>query len=239
MDSFSNQTLPWILIIDDMVDNLETLGEVLVSEYNVQFATSGSEGLELMQQRIPDLILLDVMMPDMDGYQVFTHLQSNPQTCNIPVIFVTAYNDADSESRALATGAVDFIPKPINPKVVKARIKTHLALRQREYEFKQINQFLENRVQDRTRQVESLNVALQERAMQAEASTQAKSLFIDNVSHEIRTPINSIIGMTHLLKHTQLNRQQQDYIQQLQRASQSLLKFRTYALTEFENFGFK
>ena len=129
MDSFSNQTLPWILIIDDMVDNLETLGEVLVSEYNVQFATSGFEGLELMQQHIPDLILLDVMMPDMDGYQVFTHLQSNPQTCNIPVIFVTAYNDADSESQALATGAVDFIPKPINPKVVKARIKTHLALK--------------------------------------------------------------------------------------------------------------
>lgn len=123
-----------ILIIDDIPLNLEVLGASLAREYDVQFATSGAQGLALVQQQAPDLILLDVMMPDMDGYQVLEILKSDPATQSIPVIFVTARNDVECETRALEAGAVDFIHKPINPVLVRARVRLQLAaaLAQRE-----------------------------------------------------------------------------------------------------------
>ncbi|OGB72517.1 hypothetical protein C6P61_06555 [Malikia spinosa] len=123
-----------ILIIDDIPLNLEVLGASLAREYDVQFATSGAQGLALVQQQAPDLILLDVMMPGMDGYQVLEILKSDPATQSIPVIFVTARNDVECETRALEAGAVDFIHKPINPVLVRARVRLQLAaaLAQRE-----------------------------------------------------------------------------------------------------------
>jgi PAS domain S-box-containing protein len=123
-----------ILIIDDIPLNLEVLGASLAREYDVQFATSGAQGLALVQQQAPDLILLDVMMPGMDGYQVLQILKGDPLTRVIPVIFVTARNDVESETRALEAGAVDFIHKPINPVLVRARVRLQLAaaLAQRE-----------------------------------------------------------------------------------------------------------
>ena len=116
-----------ILIIDDIPLNLEVLGSSLGQDYDLQFATSGPQGLRLVRQQAPDLILLDVMMPGMDGYELLQVLQADPATRDIPVIFVTAQNDSDSETRALAAGAVDFIHKPINPPVVRARVRLHLA----------------------------------------------------------------------------------------------------------------
>ncbi|PRD64973.1 SpoIIE family protein phosphatase [Malikia granosa] len=119
--------LAHILIIDDIPLNLEVLGSSLAQEYDVQFATSGPQGLKLVRQQAPDLILLDVMMPEMDGYQVLAVLKGDPATRSIPVIFVTARNDVDSETRALEAGAVDFIHKPINPVLVRARVRLQLA----------------------------------------------------------------------------------------------------------------
>jgi signal transduction histidine kinase/BarA-like signal transduction histidine kinase len=198
---------PSILIIDDIIDNLMTLGGVLEDEYDVQFASSGREGLELVRQQAPDLILLDVMMPGMDGYEVFAELSADPKTMGIPVIFVTAFNDTKNETRALVAGAVDFIHKPINSPVVLSRVKTHLMLRQRELELQRMNEVLENRVrqrtaelEERTLQVEALNIALEERAQQAETANLAKRQFLGKINHELRTPLNGIIGYTELLQ---------------------------------------
>ena len=198
---------PRILIIDDIIENLMALGGVLEEEYDVQFASSGYEGLELASQEAPDLILLDVMMPGMDGYEMFAELSGNPKTNGIPVIFVTAFSDTKNETRALAAGAVDFIHKPINPPVVLSRVKTHLMLRQRELELLRTNEALENRVrqrtaelEERTLQVEALNIALEERAQQAESANFAKHQFLGKMSHELRTPLNGIIGFTALLQ---------------------------------------
>ena len=98
-----------ILIIDDIPLNLEVLGASLAMEYDVQFATSGAQGLALVQQQAPDLILLDVMMPGMDGYQVLEVLQGDPATRSIPVIFVTALNDTADRVKAIEAGGDDFL----------------------------------------------------------------------------------------------------------------------------------
>ena len=199
---------PFILIIADISADAEALGEALANDYEVQFALSATKGLELVRQQPPDLILLDVMMPEMDGYAVFAELARDPKTSKIPVIFVTAYTDADNETRALAAGAVDSIHKPINPPVVCSRVKSHLALKRHELELERMNAELENRVrertyelEERTRQVEALNIVLEHRAIQAEAANIAKRHFLGNISHELRTPLNAIIGFTGLLKN--------------------------------------
>ena len=210
------QTTPRILIIDDVIDNVVVLGEALSGSADIQFATSGPEGIELVRQGLPDLILLDVMMPGMDGYEVCGILKADPEMRDVPVIFVTAKNDADSESRALAAGAVDFVHKPINNEVVRARVRLHLAMKGRERELRELNAELEQKVIERTR-------ALSEALMLAEDASRMKSDFLANMSHEIRTPMNTIVGITFLAMQTDLSQRQRDYLTKIQGSSQHLL----------------
>lgn len=117
-----------ILIVDDTPENIEVMARALGDDYRIRFATSGVAALNLVQEEQPALILLDLMMPGMDGYEVLERLKEDGLTRDIPVIFVTARNDMESETHALEAGGVDFITKPVNPAVVRARIKTHLTL---------------------------------------------------------------------------------------------------------------
>ncbi len=121
--------LPLILAIDDTPANLLTLRKALGDAFDLQIATSGATGLALAIEFLPDLILLDVMMPDMDGYETCRCLLENPATRDIPIIFITAQNSPDDETRGLQAGVVDFISKPINPTVLQARVRTHLAMK--------------------------------------------------------------------------------------------------------------
>ena len=121
-----------ILIVDDTPANIELLLGALEDDYELSFATSGRQALALLQTpELPDLILLDVMMPEMDGYEVNATLKQDPRTRHIPVIFITAKTDIMSETRALTDGAVDFIHKPINTDVLRARVRVHVMLQQR------------------------------------------------------------------------------------------------------------
>lgn len=121
---------PTVLLVDDTAENLQLLAAALKDDYQLRFAKSGSKALALAAQTPqPDLILLDVMMPDLDGYQVCTALKADPATADIPVIFITALSGVDDETRGFAVGGADFITKPFHPAVVRARTKTHLALR--------------------------------------------------------------------------------------------------------------
>lgn len=118
-----------ILIVDDMPSNIEVLNQVLGGEYDILFATGGQQALEIAANEVPDLILLDVMMPNMDGYQVCKKLKANPKTQRIPVIFITAMDQDEDEARGLNLGAIDYLTKPIRPAIVKARIRNHLQLK--------------------------------------------------------------------------------------------------------------
>lgn len=117
-----------ILVVDDTPQNIDVLKSILVSDYNIQAAINGELALAIAEKHQPDLILLDVMMPGMDGYEVCQHLKANPETCDIPVIFVTALAETEQEERGLSLGAVDYLTKPVNPAIVAARVKTHLTL---------------------------------------------------------------------------------------------------------------
>ncbi|MCP4702227.1 MAG: response regulator [Gammaproteobacteria bacterium] len=119
-----------VLVIDDVAANIEILDAALQDEYEVLIATSGEEGLAAVVEERPDLILLDIRMPEMDGYEVCRKLKADPKTREIPVIFVTVMNDMENEAKGLELGATDYIAKPVSPPIVKARIRNCLDLKQ-------------------------------------------------------------------------------------------------------------
>ncbi len=121
-------TKPLILAVDDEASNLALLRQILQDHYRLLFAKDGARALDLARQERPDLILLDVMMPGMSGYEVCAALKAHPGTAAIPVIFVTALTDTDDELEGFEAGAVDYITKPVSPPIVRARVRTHLSL---------------------------------------------------------------------------------------------------------------
>ncbi|MBU1233689.1 MAG: response regulator [Proteobacteria bacterium] len=127
-----------VLIVDDVKDNIKILIDLLKPDYKTYFADNGVKALELAQNKSPDLILLDIVMPQMDGYEVCQKLKSNLRTNDIPVIFISAMSDVGDETKGLEIGAVDYITKPISPVIVKARVKSHLKLREAMQELKRL-----------------------------------------------------------------------------------------------------
>lgn len=120
-----------VLVVDDAPSNLVILTESLRSEFDVRIATSGAEALRLVEEAPPDLILLDILMPDMDGYEVCRRLKANAAASNIPIIFLTAKGDVADETMGLSIGAVDYIIKPVSVPIVLARVRTHVELKRR------------------------------------------------------------------------------------------------------------
>ncbi|HEU4623037.1 MAG TPA: diguanylate cyclase [Burkholderiaceae bacterium] len=120
---------PRLLVVDDQPVNIQALYQVFAADYQVFMATNGPQALAICREKHPDLVLLDVVMPDMDGYEVCRQLKIDIETRSTPIIFVTAHHDEAVETRCLDAGGVDFISKPINPKVVRARVRTHIELK--------------------------------------------------------------------------------------------------------------
>ncbi|MEC4806749.1 MAG: response regulator [Jaaginema sp. PMC 1079.18] len=150
-----------ILIVDDTPVNLRLLSNMLLSHgYNVRQAINGKMALRAVDVVQPDLILLDIMMPDLDGYEVCKMLKANPKTAKIPVIFLSALNDVFDKVKAFDVGGVDYIGKPFQFEEVLVRVQTHLSLQAAHLQICELNADLEKRVSQRTQELEAANLQL-------------------------------------------------------------------------------
>jgi len=170
-----------ILVVDDVAENIDILNNLLRPRYRIKAARSGPQALQVLE-KFPDIdmVLLDVMMPEMDGYEVIRRLKADPRTREIPVIFITARGEAADETLGFELGAADYITKPISPPVVKARIATHLALREQ-------RQNLERRVEEETsKRLE------QERRLMRHSRLAAMGEMMSAITHQWNQPLNVI-----------------------------------------------
>jgi putative two-component system response regulator len=146
-----------VLIVDDAAENLVVMTELLKDKYRVVTSTTGCGAIEIAQQKpLPDLILLDVVMNDLNGFEVCRRLKRDPLTADIPVIFLTVQSNIQDEEDGLALGAVDYIHKPVSPPLVRARVKTHLQMKAANDLLKGRNSYLEKEVESRTREVRAI-----------------------------------------------------------------------------------
>jgi putative two-component system response regulator len=147
---------PLILVVDDNATNIDLLVGSLKDDYRLGIAKKGSAALEYVEKFHPDLILLDIMMPEMDGYEVCARLKANPETSSIPVIFLTAMQDTTNKTRGFEAGAVDYITKPFHIAEVKARIQTHLMLEEMKAQLRAQNVLLEQKVEEKTAELQQM-----------------------------------------------------------------------------------
>ncbi len=188
-----------ILVVDDESKNIQLLANLLKAKnHQVQFACSGEEALEWSESRQFDLILLDIMMPGMSGFDVCKRLKESPKNKDIPVIFLTGKTDADDIIKGFELGAVDYVTKPFNKIELLIRVETHLKLK---YSMEQYRLAKD----------------------QAEGANRAKSEFLANMSHDIRTPLNAINGFSELLAAIVSETKQKSYVDTIMTAGKSLL----------------
>jgi len=153
----SSSPRPTVLVVDDMPANLQLIRELLREHYHVRVATSGALALRIVDRAIPDLILLDVVMPDMDGHAVCRRLKGDPNTCDVPVLFLSARNQHEDECLGFELGATDYLFKPINPEILLARVQTQLRLKATTDLLRSHNAYLDQEVLARTRELQAIH----------------------------------------------------------------------------------
>jgi signal transduction histidine kinase len=179
----SKETGGNILIIDDTPANLRLLAQILSDQgYKTRAVTSGSRALIAAQAMLPDLILLDVMMPEMGGYEVCRRLKANEYTRDIPVIFISALGETEDKIKAFTAGAVDYITKPFRVEEVLLRVQTHLALR------------------DLQKQLQVANSELQRQLQELQARNEELNAYAHTVAHDLKSPMGTIVGFAGLLE---------------------------------------
>ncbi|MDP3443427.1 MAG: hybrid sensor histidine kinase/response regulator [Ignavibacteria bacterium] len=213
-----------ILIVDDNPKNIQIVGNILANEkVQIAYATEGKRAIELCSINDFDLILLDIMMPQMDGFEVCLYLRNQEKTKETPIIFLTAKSDSESIIKGFELGANDYLTKPFNSAELKARVKTNLELSLKRKQLGALNQNLEIKVTERTLQLENAN-------KQLKSLEKAKSEFLSIISHELRTPLSNMIGLTSLLDQTELTKEQNEYVIALMQVAKQLARFSETAL---------
>ena len=197
----ANLQAPVILIVDDNPENLQVLGKLLKEEkYNVEFAIDGESALGWINNKQFDLLLLDINMPGMSGFEVCEKIRSDPKMNKLPIIFLSAESDRESILKGFELGGQDYITKPFDSRELIVRAKTHITLKHSLEKLETLNRYLEEKVQERTHQLREANEKLEATNLKLIALDKAKTEFLNLVSHEIRTPLNGIMGPLQLLK---------------------------------------
>jgi len=189
-----------VLLVDDTEANVDILVDALGKSYEVSVAMDGPSALDAVAEIRPDLILLDIMMPGMDGYEVCRQLRENEKSKETPVIFLTAKSEKEDIVTGFEAGGQDYIIKPFYIPELMERVRTQLILKCQKEALQTVNQHLEEKVAERTRQLEEANRNLEIANRELTSLDDAKNRFLDLISHEIRTPLNGILGVTDLLK---------------------------------------
>jgi len=198
-----------ILAVDDTPSNIDAVKCILKAEYNVQATTSGKMALKILEKQKPDLILLDIMMPEMDGYEVLKQIRSDQSNQAIPVIFLTAKTDISDELEGFKLGAIDYITKPFCPVRLKARIKVHI-------ELACSRQLLEKQ-----------NIELEE-------SLKLREDIERITQHDLKLPLTSIIGLPQLLLLSDLTDRQKEMVTDIRNSGQTMLKMINLSLDLFK-----
>ena len=208
-----------ILIVDDLTENIQVLGTLLSKYgYHTGFATNGKEALERAKSGEYDLILLDIMMPEMDGYEVLEVLRSRSETKDVPIIFVTAKTEEEDIVKGLKLGAQDYITKPFNSHELRSRIDTHIELHKARQQLESVNETLQRKVKERTIELEKANAELYK-------LEEAKSYFLALLAHELNTPLSIILGTTDRIDKYTSNNKIIDLCTTIRDAGKRLQKF--------------
>jgi len=226
------QSFPFnILIVDDNPQNLQVLAKILQeNNYEIEFATNGEAALKWLKDKKFDLILLDINMPGMNGFEVCKKIRSNPELNNVPVIFLSADTDRESILKGFDLGAQDYVTKPFDSRELLARVRTHLALKDSLEKLEKFNKSLEEKVIERTQQLQEANVKLESLNLRLIDLDKAKTDFLNLISHEIRTPLNGILGPVELLRETPNAHEISDLIEILDMSVKRLERFSLNAL---------
>jgi signal transduction histidine kinase len=190
---------PKILIVDDVAINIDLMKSILQeNNYLIAAAKNGRSALAKTMSNVFDLILLDIVLPDIDGFEVCRQIKANSMNGETPVIFLTAQRDEESLVKGFRLGAVDYVLKPFSAEELRARVELHISLKRAGEELKKARDI-------------------------AEQAVKAKSMFLANMSHEIRTPLNGIVGMIDIMRQTNLDDQQREYLSIIDISSETLL----------------
>jgi two-component system sensor histidine kinase/response regulator len=238
-----------VLLVDDIPSNLNFLSDILHQEgFSILLATSGKDAVITARAEMPDLILLDIAMPDVDGYQVCEKLKKDQSTCDIPVIFLTARAEKEDIIRGFEVGAVDYIMKPFNYVELIARVKTQLELRNKTQQLQSINLHLEEIVRQRTIELQNSNKNLLELNNKLTLAyeelsnlNKVKNEFIRHINHELRTPLQGIHGYSMILEDFMHSPEQKEYLHAINNLVDRLVQLSEIALlfTEIRSDNYK
>ncbi|MDM8525101.1 response regulator [Desulfococcaceae bacterium HSG8] len=214
-----------ILIVEDDPGNIILLENCLNKPgFKTVVSDDGEDAVKQAGHVRPDLILMDVMMPGIDGFETCRILKSDEKTRDIPVIFLTALSNIKDKIKGFEAGGVDFISKPFQIQEVLARVKTHLTICKLRSQLERANKNLENKVSERATELAEANRELRKAKETAEAESMAKTEFLANLSHELRTHFSPVIGFTELLMATNLDAEQSSFLVNIQGPARRLLK---------------
>ncbi|AQQ09494.1 Stalked cell differentiation-controlling protein [Sedimentisphaera cyanobacteriorum] len=206
-----------VMVVDDMPNNLRLLDKMLTgSGYDVSCFPKGAIAIKSAKKHPPELILLDINMPEMNGYEVCKRLKADPELAKIPIIFISALNNTEDKIMAFKSGGVDYITKPFKFEEVEARIQTHLKIEKLTEKLEKHNEDLEDRLDQKSRELKEAN----ERLMILD---KAKSDFLTQISHELRTPLNSILGVMKMLLDNECKSVSSDIVDMFEGSKEKLL----------------